>query len=43
MLVFIRKGNMDTWGTMLLEVVWKFVEKLIDTRIKKVVQLHDIF
>ena len=34
-LVLIPKNNPDTWGIGLLEVVWKVVEAVIDTRIKK--------
>ena len=34
---------MDTQGIDLLEVVWKLVEAVIDTRIKPVVQFHDVF
>ena len=41
-LVLIPNGNMDTWGIGLLEVVWKVVEAVIDTRIKSVVQFHDV-
>ena len=39
-LLTIPKGNADTPGVGLLEVAWKVVEALIDTRIKAVVQFH---
>ena len=31
---------MNTWGIGMIEVAWKVVEALIDTRIKAVVQFH---
>ena len=42
-MVLIPKGRADTWGIRMLEVVWKLVEAVIDTRIKPVVQFHDVF
>ena len=42
MLVLISKGNADTRRIALLEVVWKVVEAVIDTRIKSVVQFHNV-
>ena len=41
-LVIIPKVNSANQGIRLLEVVWKVVEEVIDTRIKSVVQFHDI-
>ena len=41
-LVLISKGNADTRRIALLEVVWKVVEAVIDTRIKSVVQFHNV-
>ena len=41
-LVLIPKGNSDTWGIRILEVVWKVVEAAINARIKSVVQLHNV-
>ena len=38
-LVLIPKGNADIG---LIEVVWKVVGTMIDTRIKSVVQLHNV-
>ena len=40
-LVLIPKGNTDTRGIGLLEVVWEVVEAVIDTRVKTVVQFHN--
>ena len=42
MLVLILKVNADTWGIGILEVFWKVVEVVINTRIKSVVQIHDV-
>ena len=36
------KGNAYTWGIGLVEVVWKVVKEVIDTRIKTVVQFHNV-
>ena len=41
-MLIITKCNTDTWGIRLLEVVWKVVEAVIDTRINTVVQFHDV-
>ena len=41
-LLFIPKGNADTQGIGLLEVVWKVGEAVINTRIKSVVKLHNV-
>ena len=41
-LVLNPKGNADTWGIGILEVVWKVVEAVIDTWIKSVVQFYDV-
>ena len=42
MLVLIPKVNMDNPGVVLVEVVWRVVEAVIDTQIKKVIQLQDV-
>ena len=42
-LVLILKVNVHNWGIGLLEVVWKLLEAVIDTKIKPVVQFHDVF
>ena len=39
-LLLIPKGNGDTRGVGLLDVVWKVVEAVIDTHIKTVVKFH---
>ena len=41
-LVLIPKVNTDTKGIGMLEVVWKVVEAVINTRIKLVFQFHDV-
>ena len=41
-MVLTPKGNADTRGIGLLEVIWKVAETVIDTRIKAVVQFHDV-
>ena len=41
-MVQIPKGNADTRGMGLLEVVWKVVELVNYNRIKTVVQFHDV-
>ena len=41
-LVLIQKGSTYTWGIGILEVMWKVVEAVIYTRIKTVVQFHDV-
>ena len=33
---------MDNPGVVLVEVVWRVVEAVIDTQIKKVIQLQDV-
>ena len=38
----ITKVDTYTRGIMLLEVMWKVVEAMIDTLIKTVVQFHDV-
>ena len=38
----IPKGNKDTQGIGILEVVWKVAEVVIDTCIKTAVQFHDV-
>ena len=40
--VLIYKGNTDTQGICLIEVLCKVVEVIIDTWIKTVVTFHDI-
>ena len=40
-LVLIPKGDMDTWGIVLLESLWKVVEATIDTRMKASTGIHD--
>ena len=42
LLVLIPKINMDTWGIGLIEIVWKVVEAVINTRIKSIVQFHNV-
>ena len=42
MLVLIPKRNADTRGIRLLEVVWKVVEAVIDTRIKTVILFYNV-
>ena len=39
--VLIPKGNSDTRGIGIMEVVWKVVEAVINTWIKSVVKFHD--
>ena len=41
-MVLIPKGNADTRGISILYVVCKVVDAVIDTRIKTVVQLHNV-
>ena len=41
-LVLLTKGNADTWGIELIEVLWNVVDGIIETRIKTVVTFHDI-
>ena len=41
-LVLIPRGNTDTQGIGLLEVLWNFVEAVIGTLIKKVVKFNDV-
>ena len=41
-LVLFTKGNVKTRGIVLIEVLWKVVKSIIDTRIKTVVMFHDI-
>ena len=38
----IPDGIANTWGIGNLEVLWKVVETIIDTRIKAVVIFHDV-
>ena len=40
-MVMTPKGNADAWALGLMEVVWKMVESVIDTRIETVVYFHD--
>ena len=40
--VLLTKCNVDTRGIGMLEVLWKVVEAIIDTRIKMVVKFHDV-
>ena len=40
-LILIPKGNEDTQGIGLLEVLWKVIEDIIDTLIKKEVMFHE--
>ena len=42
MLVLVPKGYVDTHGYKLLEVVWKVVEAVIDTRIRSIFQFHNV-
>ena len=41
-MVMIPKVNVDTKGIGMLEAVWKVLEAAIDTRIKSVVQFHNV-
>ena len=41
-LVLTPKGNTDTWGIWMLEVLWKIVEAIIDTWIKMVVMFYNV-
>ena len=41
-LVLIPKDNTDTQGIRLLEILWKVVEAVIDTYIKKEVMFRDV-
>ena len=41
-LFLLPKGNADTWGIGILEVLWKILEAIIDTRIKTEVMFHDV-
>ena len=41
-MVLISKGNTDTWGIEILEVFWKVLEAVIDTRIKIALQFHGV-
>ena len=40
-LVLITKGNADTRGEGVIEILWKLVEAIIDTRINILVMFHD--
>ena len=42
-MVLIPKVISDNQGIVLLDFMWKVVEAVIDTGIKIVVQLHDVF
>ena len=39
-LVLITKGTTKTWGTGLLETLWKVVEALIDTRLRANIHMY---
>ena len=41
-MVIINKGTIDTWGIRLLDILWKVVEALIDTRLCARLQVHDV-
>ena len=41
-LVFLANVNADTWVVGLIEVLWKAVEAVIDTWVRKSVQFHDV-
>ena len=41
-MLLIPKGNADNRGIGLMDTVWKVVEEVIYTRIKTVVQLHNV-
>ena len=41
-LVLFTKGNVETRGIGLIEVLWKVVTSIIDTQIKMVVVFQDI-
>ena len=41
-MVMIPKVNVDTQGIRLIEVVWKVVDAVVDTRIKAEVQFHGV-
>ena len=38
----ITKGNTDTQGIGLLEMIWKVVEAIINTRLQTSIQFHNI-
>ena len=40
-LIVVPKGNVDNQGLGILEVLWKVMEAIIDTRIKTAVTFHD--
>ena len=40
--VLIPKGTTNTQDIGLLETLWKVVEALIDTRLRSILQLHDV-
>ena len=40
--VLLPKVNMNTRGISLLEVLWKVVEAIINSRVNTAVQFHDI-
>ena len=41
-LVLIPKGNKDTWGIGLLEILWNVVEAIINTCLWDSIQFHDL-
>ena len=41
-LVLIPKGSTDTWGVVLLGLLWKVVEEIIETHMRASVCLQDI-
>ena len=41
-LVLLTKGNTDTPGIGMLEVLWKVVEDILDPQINMVVTFHNI-
>ena len=41
-LVLIPKGIADTRGVGLIEVMWKVVYSIVDTRINTIVTFHDV-
>ena len=41
-LVLISKGTTYTWGIDLLETLFKVVEALVDTRLRAILQCHNV-
>ena len=41
-LIFIPRGNTDTQGIRLMEMLWNFVEALIDAHLRSIIRFHDV-